>query len=309
MPLISAIIPVYRDSARACATLDALWRCALPAGYALETVVVDDSSGDGSAERLAAHGGERIRLVVNDRNLGRAAARNRGAAAARGDWLLFLDGDCAPAGAGFLAAHLRALAGAEVSIGSLRGPGQGFWHDYQARVAARRRNQAALRPALAFTSANVAIARGRFEQAGGFDERYRGYGFEDRALAFRLEADGAALALAEDALAGHHDALSLAAVCAKMRAAGGANAALFAADFPEAYRLLGYAAIDARLHGWLRPLSALFEPLREAAIRWLDARLESPRLPLRWRVAAVRALAAASYLRGTVEAISASRRP
>ncbi len=65
MPLISAIIPVYRDSARASATVDALRRCLLPPGHALEIVVVDDGSGDGTAERLAEHVGERIRLLVN----------------------------------------------------------------------------------------------------------------------------------------------------------------------------------------------------------------------------------------------------
>lgn len=309
MPLISTIIPVYRDSDRTCATLDALWRCGLPYGHALETIVVDDGSQDGTAERLVAHGGERIRLIVNARNLGRATARNRGAAAAQGEWLLFLDGDCAPAHDDFLATHLHALATTDVSVGSIRSAGKGFWHDYQLRVACRRRYQAIARPALACTSANVAIARRCFERAKGFDERYRDYGFEDRALAFQLERDGARFAFTEQAAVTHLDTLELAKVCTKLRAAGGANAALFTADFPEAYRQLGYALIDARLHHWLRLPSALFEPLREPIIRWLGPQLERPRMPFRWRATAARVLVAASYLRGTVEASSDNSSP
>ena len=306
MPLISAIIPVFRDSERATATVGALQRCRLPSTYSLEIVVVDDGSHDGTAERLAQHFGECILLLSNPINLGRAATRNRGASSAQGEYLLFLDCDCAPADADFLTAHLSAIADADGSIGALQGTGEGFWHDYQALAQRRRQRLSSQHLDVLFSSANVMLARAAFLAAGGFDERYRGYGFEDRALALTLQQNGARLQLAPGALALHHDTLSLAAVCAKMRAAAGGNARLFGREFPDAYRRLGYAAIDARLHRWLRLPSRWLEPLRRFGLRWLEPRLESRRWPFALRAKAVRLLVAASYLRGSAEAATDS---
>jgi glycosyltransferase involved in cell wall biosynthesis len=57
-----------------------------------EVIVVDDASTDNSCQVLEAYG-ERIHLVRSPSNQGAARARNAGAAAARGDYLVFLDGD------------------------------------------------------------------------------------------------------------------------------------------------------------------------------------------------------------------------
>lgn len=61
-----------------------------------EVVVVDNHSSDSSLARLNERVPEdaRLRVLRNDRNLGFAAACNQGAAAARGDEVLFLNPDC-----------------------------------------------------------------------------------------------------------------------------------------------------------------------------------------------------------------------
>lgn len=57
-----------------------------------ELIVVDDGSDDGGAELVKAFSDTRIRLL-QQQNMGVSSARNNGVAAARGDYLCFLDAD------------------------------------------------------------------------------------------------------------------------------------------------------------------------------------------------------------------------
>jgi glycosyltransferase involved in cell wall biosynthesis len=57
-----------------------------------EVIVVDDASSDGSPEVLSQYA-EAIQVIEFPRNRGAPEARNRGAASAQGEYLVFLDGD------------------------------------------------------------------------------------------------------------------------------------------------------------------------------------------------------------------------
>lgn len=59
----------------------------------LEVVVIDDCSTDGTAELLMKLREPRLRVLRNTTNMRQAAARNRGIADARGEWVAFLDDD------------------------------------------------------------------------------------------------------------------------------------------------------------------------------------------------------------------------
>jgi len=84
---LSVIIPAWNAGKTIARCLEAVLRQSLPP---LETIVVDDASLDDTAEIAESMGAKVIRT---SRNGGPARARNRGAEAARGDAVLFLDAD------------------------------------------------------------------------------------------------------------------------------------------------------------------------------------------------------------------------
>ncbi|MFC9918992.1 glycosyltransferase family 2 protein [Agromyces binzhouensis] len=89
---VSIIVPAYNVDAFLQVALDRLREQEYPA---FEIVVVDDASTDGTAEvaRAASASDDRIVLVRQDANAGVAAARERGLAAARGEFVWFVDAD------------------------------------------------------------------------------------------------------------------------------------------------------------------------------------------------------------------------
>lgn len=89
-PLVSVIIPAYNASATIKRALDSV---AIQDYPQIEIVVIDDCSKDATAELVGAYGDPRIRLLRNARNLGECGAMNEGIAAAKGEYIAFLDAD------------------------------------------------------------------------------------------------------------------------------------------------------------------------------------------------------------------------
>ena len=87
-PLVSVIIPNYNYGRFLAECVQSVLE---QTHKNIEIVVVDDGSSDGSAA-VAAGFGDRVTLIVQE-NSGVGAARNRGAAEARGDFFAFLDAD------------------------------------------------------------------------------------------------------------------------------------------------------------------------------------------------------------------------
>lgn len=298
--MISVIIPVYRNACGALDVAAALLQQALPQDTSLEVIIVDDGSGDGTASLLRQHENEHVRVLEHPYNIGRAAARGTGASQARGEYLVFIDCDCRPEDRGLLSAHLEVLRGGHIaSTGPVvpRGCEDAFWSRYQGDASRRRGRQHSRGAVYSGTTANLAVLASAFRQSGGFDPRYVDYGFEDRDLLVRLSRLGS-LQWCPEARVTHLAALTLPGVLDKMRIAGGGSAALFSRDHPEAYRSLGFAALDVRLHPTLRPLATLAGPvLRTAPLverllgrRWIPYGVARP---------VVKLFAGLAYMEGT----------
>jgi cellulose synthase/poly-beta-1,6-N-acetylglucosamine synthase-like glycosyltransferase len=94
-PLVSVVIPTYKRTQQ---TIDAIDSVFAQTAADLEVIVVDDGSPDGSGDTLESLFRQRTedagRLsFYRQANQGASAARNTGAAHARGEYLAFLDSD------------------------------------------------------------------------------------------------------------------------------------------------------------------------------------------------------------------------
>jgi len=89
-PLVTVLIPAFNAES----TIARALRSALAQDYhALEILVVDDASHDATSAVARSLGDERIRVLVLSQNLGVCGAMNAGIAAARGEFVAFLDAD------------------------------------------------------------------------------------------------------------------------------------------------------------------------------------------------------------------------
>jgi GT2 family glycosyltransferase len=180
---------------------------------ATEIVVVDNASGDGSAQAVR-EGFPRVRLIANPTNVGFGTGCNQGARASRAPLLLFLNPDAtlAPAALGALAALLEArprvgvvgprTRSADGAIQVSTGPDLTLLSELRQRRLVRgvaRRDPAALAEAEALhavereadwvSGACLMIRREAFEAVSGFDERFFLYE-EDADLCLRVRQSG-----------------------------------------------------------------------------------------------------------------------
>ncbi|MEM9532010.1 MAG: glycosyltransferase [Pseudomonadota bacterium] len=199
-PVASIVIPVYNHYHHTQACLRSLLetRSALP----FEVLVVDDASADETPDRLAEHQG--ITVLRNPENLGFIGTCNRGAAEARGRYLIFLNNDTQVTD-GWLDRLLQTfddhpdtgLAGAKLVYpdgrlqeagGIVFSDGSGWNYGRFDAPAAPHANF--VREVDYCSGAAIAIHRALFDELGGFDLRYKPAYYEDTDLAFAVRAHG-----------------------------------------------------------------------------------------------------------------------
>lgn len=202
---ISILIPA-RNEARSIGHTVGAVRARQPAGVPIEIIVVDDDSTDTTALVAAGAGAKVVSAPGSGGNPG--AARNRGAAAATGELLVFLDADCVPR-SGWLEAHVAAHAAGNRIVGGALGLPPGLpwsarcdyyassYHVHPGLRAGRVQNH---------TPANLSVRREVLEASGGFTEEFPvADGHEELAWQGQAARRGVPLYFEPAALADHYN--------------------------------------------------------------------------------------------------------
>jgi GT2 family glycosyltransferase len=210
---ISVVIPTYDRPAQLDACLDALGRSTHPRD-AFEVVVVDDGSPAPLDEVVDRHRGSLGIRLDRQANAGPAAARNRGAALARGAVLVFTDDDCLPDPdwLSALSGHVSRRPGHMIggrTVNLLTGnPFSSASQHLVSYLYEYGLSTAGPKPWTAFfASNNLAVPASEFARIGGFDVDFPLAAGEDRDFCARWNEAGLPAHYAPDAVVRHRHRL------------------------------------------------------------------------------------------------------
>jgi GT2 family glycosyltransferase/glycosyltransferase involved in cell wall biosynthesis len=217
-PRASIIVPAFEQLDYTLACLHSLAACGDRTPF--EVIVVDDASGDATPGVLPGIPG--LRYLRNEANLGFIGACNAGAAAARGEFLVFLNNDTTVR-PGWLDALLdtfeshpdTGLAGSQLVYpdGRLQEAGGIVFSDGSGWNYGRFDDPA--HPRYGFvrevdycSGASIALRRDLFAALGGFDAHYAPAYYEDTDLAMRVRAAGLKVRYQPASVVVHHEGVS-----------------------------------------------------------------------------------------------------
>lgn len=203
----SVIIPA-RNEAHTIARLIEAVLAQTPPDWNIEVLLVDDGSTDDTAAVARRAGARVLELGARAGGGNPAVGRNRGARAAIGDPLIFLDADCLPA-PGWLPRLLAGhQAGATVVGGSLDLPGGlsfmarcdyycGWYHVHSRRPAGEVPNH---------PPGNVSVRRAAFARTSGFTEQQPvAYAHEELAWQSAVLEQGGRIVFEPQAIVYHYN--------------------------------------------------------------------------------------------------------
>ncbi|MEY2603379.1 MAG: hypothetical protein QOH31_1153 [Verrucomicrobiota bacterium] len=283
----SVIVPTYQRRNLVVALIRSMMRQEFDGDF--EVIVVVDGSDDGSAHALRKLGEVELPFpltILEQPNQGAAIARNRGAAVARGEILLFLDDDM-EAHPQLLVEHDRShREGAEVALGhiplhpesprNILSAAVRSWADNRAKYLSSPGASLTLHDLL---TGQLSLPREIFQRVGGFDTNFTlggSFGDEDVDFGYRLMLAGCRIVFNPDAISWQNYVVHPRQYLRQWRQVGRADAA-FARKHPEqAKTIFALNGADTRINRWVwRPLASvpvMAIPLM-AALGWLASAL------------------------------------
>lgn len=201
--LLSVVINTFHRESSLAGCLQAL--AAQADARPFEVIVVDDGGGLDAAALERRFADALDLRAVSMTHGGRSAARNRGVAEARGERVLFL-GDDVLTESGCLARHrveadpMTAVVGPYPWRGLAGSPPFRRWAEPNPQADIDDLENAHWRFC---ATGNLSLGREALARAGGFDERFEAYGWEDLDLGLRLARVGGRLRFDPQARAVH----------------------------------------------------------------------------------------------------------
>ena len=209
LPFFSIIIPTYSRPEQLTGCLEAIANLDYPRER-LEVIVVDDGSVSPPYAVVALFSARVAVKFLRQHHAGPAAARNKGATCASGEFLVFTDDDCQPDphwltafAEGFMATPEHLIGGR--TLNAL--PGNFYSAASHAIIEVVYEHFNASSDALFFASNNFAVAAEIFRRLGGFDEDF--ITSEDREFCDRWTHRGYLMTYAREALVRHAHSLTL----------------------------------------------------------------------------------------------------
>jgi len=255
----SVVVPTFQRREVVQETVRALDRQQFDGDF--EIIVVVDGSTDGTADALRALELSTPLTVLEQPNRGLSVTRNRGAAEAKGELLLFLDDDM-EADSGLLTEHDRShRAGADAVMGhfplhpdSPRTVLSEALQQWAEERLERLSAAGAELPVDELLCGQLSIRREVFEELAGFDEDFTAdgaFGNEDLDFLLRLQRAGYRVVFNPAAVSWQKYVVTPASHLRQYRDAGRANVALVR-KHPEVYpQLRGYLPLEAGPERWL----------------------------------------------------------
>jgi glycosyltransferase involved in cell wall biosynthesis len=283
-PRFSIVIPTYQRRDIVLESVRALASQTFNGWY--EVIVVVDGSNDGSAEALRSMATPFPLTVIEQPNKGLANARNRGAAVAQGEIILFLDDD--------MEAHSRLLAehdrshqkGADVVMGHIplhpKSPanflssGVKAWAEDRCEILSRQDAQLPLHDLL---GGQLSLTQKTFLDVSGFDTDFNingSFGNEDLDFGYRLRQKGFKIVFNPNAISWQRYVVTPRQHLKQYRQAG-RSAVIFARKHPDQIENIfdhNYAAsfMDRLIWYWFR------WPIRKLFLALLDMGFQSNRV-------------------------------
>ena len=215
-PLASVVIPTRNRPSALESCLDALAAQTLARG-SFEVIVVDDGSTHPIQLDPKKWAPNFELKYIRQQNTGPAGARNRGAAEARGEYLVFTDDDCLPTPTWLenLIATLRRYPEGLVGGTTLNGLRGNTFSETSQLVVEMVYEHFNRNPSDSyfFASNNIALRREHYLAVGGFDSDFGPTASEDRDFCDRWRMTGKPLVWQKIAVVEHRHSQSLTSFC------------------------------------------------------------------------------------------------
>lgn len=265
-PLISVVIGTFNQKDVLARILDAYNNQTLPKD-AFEVIVVDSSSTDGSSEFLLSYSPSYKFNPIVQPNTGKASARNRGVREAKSDIILITDADMIPH-PHLLETHVKAhqkaqqpscFEGVTMNMTELHWPiEEKKLYPYITRTYQTLDKLGWYY----FLTGNLSMPKALFLAENGFDQAFKGYGWEDLELGYRLSLKKVPLLYLKHAVNYHYHVVTHAEEVSRCEKKG-ESAKIFVQKHPELALFLGLNPLSKWVFKRLYPEGKVVQWIRK----------------------------------------------